>query len=72
LTEIVEESGGGLLFDGDEDLPFALARLAADPGLAAELGRRGRAAAERSWREKNHVDAYEGHVEKLLAAKGRA
>lgn len=72
LTEIVEESGGGLLFDGDEDLPGALARLAADPGLAAGLGRRGRAAAERSWREKIHVNAYEGHVEKLLAAKGRA
>src|SRR5262249_53975601 len=71
LTEIVEESGGGLLFRDDEDLPKALARLAADPGLAAELGRRGRAAAERSWREKVHVDAYERHVEELLAKKGR-
>jgi len=71
LTEIIEESGGGLLFERDEDLPEALTRLAADSGLAADLGRRGRAAAERSWREKNHIDAYEKHVEKLLAAKGR-
>ncbi|HEY6929571.1 MAG TPA: hypothetical protein VJA66_07835, partial [Thermoanaerobaculia bacterium] len=72
LTEIVEDSGGGLLFERDEDLPGALSRLAADPTLGAELGRRGRAAAEQSWQEKSHVDAYERHVEKLLAEKKRA
>jgi glycosyltransferase involved in cell wall biosynthesis len=72
LTEIVEKTGGGLLFQDDRELPEALARLAADPGLAAELGARGRAAAERLWREEVHLDAYCGHVENLLQGKGEA
>jgi glycosyltransferase involved in cell wall biosynthesis len=74
LTEIVEETGGGLLFDGDDALADCLARLAADPSLADTLGRRGREAALRLWREDAHVDAYLGHVESLLdsKAKGRA
>jgi glycosyltransferase involved in cell wall biosynthesis len=72
LTEIIEESGGGLLFDDDSELPDQLARLARDPAFAAELGARGRAAAERNWREDVHVDAYCDRVEALLAAKGRA
>jgi glycosyltransferase involved in cell wall biosynthesis len=72
LTEIIEETGGGLLFDDDSELPDQLARLAGDPAFAAELGARGRAAAERSWREDVHVDAYCDRVEALLAAKGRA
>ena len=71
LTEIVEESGGGLLFDQDSDLPGTLARLAGDAALAAELGRRGREAAERMWSEDVHVNAYGRHVDRLLDAKDR-
>lgn len=58
LTEIVEESGGGVLFDGDEDLAPLLARVAGDAALVRELGRRGRDAALARWREDRHVDAY--------------
>jgi glycosyltransferase involved in cell wall biosynthesis len=69
LTEIVEESGGGLLFEEDSELPEILRRLAGDPGLAAELGRRGRAAAQRLWREESHIGAYLRQVEEVLASK---
>jgi glycosyltransferase involved in cell wall biosynthesis len=69
LTEIVEESGGGLLFEEDSELPEILWRLAGDPGLAAELGRRGRAAAQRLWREESHIGAYLQQVEEVLASK---
>jgi glycosyltransferase involved in cell wall biosynthesis len=72
LTEIVEETGGGLLFDDDGELPDQLARLAADRELVAELGRRGREAALRLWREAAHLDAYVDRVEALLQSKGRA
>jgi glycosyltransferase involved in cell wall biosynthesis len=72
LTEIVEESGGGLLFDEDEELPALLHRLATDPALAAELGAKGRAAAERLWTEDRHVRDYLAEVEELLAARRSA
>lgn len=72
LTEIVEETGGGLLFNGDDDLVDCLARLASDSSLVDTLGRRGREGALRLWREAVHVDAYLDHVESLLQTKGRA
>ena len=69
LSEIVEESGGGLLFEEDVQLPAILARLARDAPLARELGGRGRAAAQRLWREETHLAAYLEEVEALLASK---
>ena len=72
LQEIVEESGGGLLFEDDSELPALLARLASDPDLAAELGARAREAATRLWREDVHLEAYLGEVESLLERRGSA
>src|SRR5205807_7902102 len=44
FPELIEATGGGLLFQPDDaaDLAAALRRLADDPGHAVELGRRGR------------------------------
>ncbi|MGH9440766.1 MAG: glycosyltransferase, partial [Thermoanaerobaculia bacterium] len=67
LTEIVEETGGGLLFDEDLELVSLLRRLAADPGLVRELGRRGRAGAMARWREVDHVDRYLSMVRSRLS-----
>ena len=69
LEELVETSGGGLLFEDDSELPRLLSRLAADAGLAAELGARGAETARRLWLEQAHLDAYLGQVETLLAAR---
>jgi glycosyltransferase involved in cell wall biosynthesis len=72
LEEIVRESGGGLLFEDDAELPALLARLAKDPGLAAELGARGREAARRLWTEESHLAAYLEEVETRLSERERA
>ncbi|HKF43739.1 MAG TPA: glycosyltransferase family 4 protein [Thermoanaerobaculia bacterium] len=72
LGEIVEESGGGLLFEEDSELPALLARLASDPELAAELGARGRDAATRLWLEERHLSEYLALVESLLERRKSA
>ena len=69
LTEIVEESGGGLLFEEDSELPALLERLEKNAALAADLGRKGHAAAERLWTEERHMDSYLAEVERLLAER---
>lgn len=51
FTEIVRESGGGLLFEDTAGLEDALARLAADPPLRAKLGSAGRHALRARWTE---------------------
>jgi glycosyltransferase involved in cell wall biosynthesis len=58
LTELVEESGGGLLFDEDREIAPLLRRLAEDPELVRELGSRGREAALVRWGEQEHLRLY--------------
>jgi glycosyltransferase involved in cell wall biosynthesis len=43
IPEILSRSGGGLLFEDDAGLGQALHRIAGEPALREELGRRGRA-----------------------------
>lgn len=69
LQELVETSGGGLLFEEDSELPAILARLAKDAALAAELGRKGAETARRLWLEEAHLSAYLEEVEARLASK---
>ncbi|MFQ5739071.1 MAG: glycosyltransferase family 4 protein [Acidobacteriota bacterium] len=58
LTEIVEESGGGLLYSDRNDLLQALNRLQNNPELRRELGAKGRQALSDRWSEETHVGAY--------------
>lgn len=58
LSELLDDSGGGLPFTTDAELGAALDRLAADPVLRAQLGRRGRAAFESRYTEEAHVERY--------------
>jgi glycosyltransferase involved in cell wall biosynthesis len=58
LTELVEESGGGLLYETDIELVAAIARLAAGTGERQLMGARGRAAFERRWSRTAHLRQY--------------
>lgn len=67
LPEVITESGGGLIYDDDDQLEAALARLLDDPGLRAELGRRARRAYEAQWSAEVHVRRYLEIVADLAA-----
>ncbi|MDQ3187374.1 MAG: glycosyltransferase family 4 protein [Pseudomonadota bacterium] len=65
LTELIEESGGGLLFGSPAELRAAMQQLQASPALRAELGARGRRAALERWTEDVHLDRYLALISKL-------
>jgi glycosyltransferase involved in cell wall biosynthesis len=69
--QIIEESGGGLMFRDAEGLRAALARLADDGGLRARLGERGRRAVETLWSEETAVGAYLDLVRRTAMSRSR-
>jgi glycosyltransferase involved in cell wall biosynthesis len=70
LTELIEESGGGHAFTDLEDCRAFLERLRTQPGLRAELGRRGAAHARQCWSEETHIGQYLSLVGSLIERKG--
>lgn len=70
LPEMVESSGGGLVFITPGELRSALERLAADPALRARLGSAGREAWRKRWSEEVVVPRYLEIVAREAAKKG--
>jgi glycosyltransferase involved in cell wall biosynthesis len=66
LAEVIEESGGGLLFDTAEQCAQAMGQLLASPQRAAELGARGRRVALEHWTEEAHLQRYLAIVKDLM------
>lgn len=58
LPEVVEDSGGGYVYRGDEELLSAMHRLAASPGLRAEMGEKGYQSFLRHWSREAHMRMY--------------
>lgn len=65
LTEMIEESGGGLAFDTLDECREAMESLRLHPDRRTELGRRGRLAAREQWSRRVHLRAYLGLVRGL-------
>ncbi len=63
--EIINQSGGGILYRDESSLREAVATLASPDGPRDELGRSARAAFEGRWSEPVAIDAYEALVEEL-------
>ena len=72
LTEVIEESGGGLLFDTPAQCRAAMEQLRASPGLRAELSARGRRTALERWTEEVHLRHYLGLIGKLMEERTAA
>lgn len=66
LTEVVEESGGGMLFTTPGECRAAMEKLLRAPGLRAELGARGRRTALAQWTEDVHVERYMELIRDLM------
>ncbi len=58
LTQIIEDSGGGLLFDTGDQLLAAIQRIAHSDSLRAELGERGYDTFLRRWCREAHLRSY--------------
>ncbi len=58
LEELVEECGGGILYDDDDQLRAALERVAADSALRERLTENGYNAFRERWTRRVHLDRY--------------
>ena len=72
FPEIVERCGGGLLFDGPEDLLAALQRIQADLPLRQRLAESGRQGFRDHWSETAVIPLYLDVVKRTAQARGRA
>jgi glycosyltransferase involved in cell wall biosynthesis len=71
MSKIIEESGGGMTFDNDEQLLEAMDRLLADPHLRRRLGQQGHAAFHQRWTADVHVPLYLSLITRLLENQTR-
>jgi glycosyltransferase involved in cell wall biosynthesis len=58
MPEIIGESGGGIIYNTDEDLVAKLDQLLADPSLHRILGQKGYQAYQQKWTIDNHLQHY--------------
>ncbi len=58
MPDAVTESGGGLVYDTDEELVVAMDRLLDDAPLRDELGRRGYEACRQRWTAQAYIERY--------------
>jgi glycosyltransferase involved in cell wall biosynthesis len=71
FPELIERSGGGLLFGHPDELRAAMDRLAADPELRERLGQSGRRAFDTHWCERAVVPRYLEIVRRTAERVGR-
>ena len=69
LPELIEASGGGMLFRDDQELGSALVTLANDLALGKRLGAAGRHAFEAQWTEERHLAGYMALIARAQAEK---
>lgn len=72
LPEVVEDSGGGFIYNNQEELIAAMNKLAADYGLRTELGEKGYEAYIKYWNEDAHLDKYLGLIADLQEKKAKS
>jgi glycosyltransferase involved in cell wall biosynthesis len=72
LPEVVEESGGGILYHSWEGLLAALRKLQDDPELRRTLGERGHQAWLTRWSEEPHLAGYFAAIDEARELAGRA
>jgi glycosyltransferase involved in cell wall biosynthesis len=58
LPEVVQDSGGGYVYQTDEELLEAIYGIAASPSLRDELGEKGYQAFTRWWTKEAHLELY--------------
>ena len=68
--ELVDATGGGIVYRTDAELLQAVHKLAGDSGLRTQLGQQARAGFEKLYTQRRHVDAYLACIERIRHSKG--
>jgi glycosyltransferase involved in cell wall biosynthesis len=69
MPDIVAESGGGWVYDTDDDLIRALDRALAEPERRDAMGRQARQTFAEHWAPDAHLNAYFNLIERAAAAR---
>jgi glycosyltransferase involved in cell wall biosynthesis len=69
LPEAVSESGGGIIYQSDDDLLAAIERLATDAEFRQETGRRGYQLVQKRHTIDHHLENYFAIIERIAARK---
>jgi glycosyltransferase involved in cell wall biosynthesis len=70
MPEISEESGGGIVYNTQEDLVAAMDRLAAEPSTRMEMGMRGYKTLQQKWTAESHLERYSALIREIADARG--
>ena len=70
MPEVVTESGGGVVYDTQEELRAAMDRLCSDPSLRKELGGKGSAACREKWSAESHINRYLSLIAGIAEKRG--
>jgi glycosyltransferase involved in cell wall biosynthesis len=68
MPEIIDESGGGLKYDTDQELLVALNQLLADSPYRDRLGAFGHKALEKKWSADAHLQSYFALIDQIAAS----
>lgn len=71
LPELIKKSGGGCIYDTDDELITIMDRLLADPSYRNALGRRGYQAYKQKWTEDAHLKRYFDLIHDISAKSRR-
>ncbi len=69
LPEVVEDSGGGFVYNNENELIAAMQKLAGDKDLRNQLGEKGYQAYRKYWDENAHLNKYLGLIETIKKEK---
>lgn len=72
MVEAVEDSGGGFVYETDDELLAAMRSLQASPDVGRELGEKGYSGYLTQWSERPHIDRYLRIVEDEMRRPGHA
>jgi glycosyltransferase involved in cell wall biosynthesis len=72
MPEMIQESGGGFVYNTDAELLAAMDQLLADPSRRRDMGVRGYEAYQRNWTAKAHLQGYLALIHQVAATRRRS
>ena len=69
LPEVVQDSGGGFVYQRDEELVAAMERISSSPGLRTEMGEKGYSSFVRWWCREAHLQLYFDYLNRIAFDK---